>query len=364
MRKGSKLKSLETMISNTPTVFEGDPLLLAELDDIKIEKDIKDYIHRVDALDQIPSDRTVILGPITNYYDRWPVIEVSNKVPEDISRFNQSLFMNFDSVNNFAFSQSDIAAKIEEDLNVDLVVLLLIDGLSYADWKDFPNVQSCLVDAPSITETGFLNVIGKPTIAQRLFDRGFKKRLGFSYWDRDNELTDKLFYGFDPANQMYKVNEFEEIILELNRLPKEQTFIQIIVNGLDAISHRYRGRPPVNLLARDIYESILLALIEHLHKVNVSALVYVTADHGILWKPNLETENEMVVIRDKRIHSRRYVKGTMISPHSKQFVCNGITYSSLAYPYLFNPLSNLEWGTHGGISFQESVVPFVKMEVL
>ena len=163
---------------------------------------------------------------------------------------------------------------------------------------------------------------------------------------------------------MHKVNEFEEIILELNRIPKEQTFIQIIVNGLDAISHRYRGRPPVDLLARDIYESILLALIEHLHKVNVTALVYVTADHGILWKPNLETENEMVVIRDKRIRSRRYVKGTMISPHSKQFVCNGITYSSLAYPYLFNPLSNLEWGTHGGISFQESVVPFVKMEVL
>jgi len=35
----------------------------------------------------------------------------------------------------------------------------------------------------------------------------------------------------------------------------------------------------------------------------------------------------------------------------------------LSYPFLFNPISRLEWGVHGGISYQESIVPFVKMEV-
>ena len=53
-----------------------------------------------------------------------------------------------------------------------------------------------------------------------------------------------------------------------------------------------------------------------------------------------------------------------MTPNSKQFNYYGKNYTVLAYPYLFNSLTTLEWGTHGGISFQESVVPFVKLEVI
>ncbi len=40
----------------------------------------------------------------------------------------------------------------------------------------------------------------------------------------------------------------------------------------------------------------------------------------------------------------------------------GANYTVLAYPYLFKPLNSLERGTHGGISFQELVTPFIKVE--
>jgi len=163
---------------------------------------------------------------------------------------------------------------------------------------------------------------------------------------------------------MVKVNEFNEVLLALERLPPEQTYVQILTNGLDAICHHHRGRPPVAAIARYLYEDVLLALAERLQKVGATALVYATADHGILWRPEPKTGEALIVIRDERTDSRRYAKGALLTPDSKQFSCYGVNYTVLAYPYVFNPLTGLEWGVHGGISFQESVVPFVKLEVI
>ena len=81
----------------------------------------------------MPVERTVLLGPVTSYFDRWPVMRMDARAPADLRQFNRSLLQNYDQVKCFALTQSDIAARIEEDL--DVIVLLLIDGLSYTDWK-------------------------------------------------------------------------------------------------------------------------------------------------------------------------------------------------------------------------------------
>jgi hypothetical protein len=354
---------LDAVLERTPVVYEGEPLLLAELDNLAVERDVWRYVQRVDDLAPVPVERTVLLGPVTNYFDRWPVVRTEDRTPANLTQFNQCLFRNYEQVRRFAFVQSEIADQVEEDLSVDIVLLLLMDGLSYSDWMEHPGVQSCLVEGPTITTVGFRNIVGQPTIARRLFEKGFHKRMGFSHWDRSNELTDMFFRGFDPATQMVKVNEFKEVLLALDRLSTEQTYIQILVNGLDNICHRHRGRPAIAAIARHLYEDVLLALVEQLQKMRATALVYATADHGILWRPEPETEEELVVIRDERTDSRRYAKGALLLPHARQISCYGANYTVLAYPYLFSPLTNLEWGTHGGISFQESVVPFVKLEV-
>ena len=364
MRQAATMSRLDAILDHTPVVYEGEPLLLAELDNLVVERDVWQYVQRLDGLAPMPVERTVLLGPVTSYFDRWPVMRMEAKAPSELAQFNRSLFQNYDQVRQFTFTQSDIAARIEEDLDVDVIVLLLVDGLSYTDWMDYPGVQSCLVEGPTITPVGFRNIVGKPSIARRLFKRGFRKRLGFSHWDRDNRLTDVLFYGFDPAMQMFKVNEFKEVLLALDRLSREQTYVQILTNGLDAISHRHRGRPPVEAIASHLYEDVLLALAERLHKQRVTALVYATADHGILWRPQPGAGEELIVIPDERASAHRYTKGNLLIPHSRQFTCYGANYTVLAYPYLFRPLTGLEWGTHGGISFQESVVPFVKLEVI
>lgn len=363
MTQVSVVSQLNAVLDRTPVVYEGEPLLLAELDDLVVEQDVWRYVRRMDDPTPLPVERTVLLGPVTSYFDRWPTVQVDLRAPSDLMQFNRSLFEKYDLVRRYAFKQSDVAASIKEDLDVDAIVLLLIDGLSYTDWMKYASVQSCLVDGPTITPVGFRNIVGKPSIASWLFQRGFRKRMGFSHWDRDNELTDKLFRGFDPSTQMFKVNEFNEVLLALSRLPREQTFVQILTNGLDAVSHRHRGRPAVQALARSLYEDILLALAERLQEMRLTALVYATADHGILWRPQPTTAEELIVVPDERTSAHRYVKGALLLPHSRQFTCYGHNYTVLAYPYLFRPLTSLEWGTHGGISFQESVVPFVKLEV-
>lgn len=363
MRRPTAAPQLEAILDRTPVVYEGEPLLLAELGDLAVEPDVWRYVQRMDDLEPVTVERTVFLGPITSYYDRWPVVRADVKAPSDLAQFNRCLFQNYDLVRRFAFSQSDVATRIEEDLEVDVIVLLLIDGLSYTDWMDFPGVESCLVEGPTITEVGFRNVVGEPPIARRLFEKGFHNRMGFSHWDRDNTLTNLFFHGFDATTQMVKVEEFQDVLIALENLSRGQTYVQILTNGLDAVSHRHRGRPPIKAIARYVYEDVLLALVNRLQQNGASALVYATADHGILWKPEPGTGDELVVVRDERAKSHRYAEGAFLIPDSRQFSRYGGNYTVLAYPYLFKPLTALEWGTHGGISFQESVVPFVKLEV-
>jgi hypothetical protein len=364
MRPDITMSRLDILLDWTPVVYEGEPLLLAELNDLTVERDVWQYVRRADDLAPMSVERTILLGPVTSYFDRWPVVRVNEGAPADVPRFNRSLFQNYDQVQCFVFGQSDIAAYVEEDLEVDVIVLLLIDGLSYTEWMDYPNVRSCLVEGPTITSVGFRNVVGEPPVARRLFEKGFHRRMGFSHWDRSNKLTDVFFHGFDPATQMFAVDEFREVLLALDRLPAEQTYVQILTNGLDSVSHRHRGRPPVEAIARYLYGDVLLALVERLHEIGATALVYATADHGILWRPQPEMNEELTVIQDERARHHRYAEGAFAVPHSMHFSHYGKNYTVLAYPYLFKPLTALEWGTHGGISFQESVVPFVKMEVI
>ena len=358
------IKDIRRLLDVTPVVIEGDPLLLVEVSNVRVEKDIWRYVQQIDHPKPIPDVKTILLGPVSNYYDRWPIVKLHGKTPSDLRIYNRYLFENFEPLLNFAFNQNQIRDRILEDIDVDVIVLLLIDGLSYTDWMGFPNVISCLVPGPTITPVCFRNIIGKPTLAELLFQKSFSKRIGFSHWDRDESLSNELFFGFDQKLQIEKVIEFKDVLKKISLSPKYQTFIQIIVNGLDFVSHRYRGRPPIKAIAENIYHDYFLALCDRLHQIGSTALVYATSDHGILWRPGPDEDWDFVPLSFPNISTHRYAKGVMHVPHSKEFNSYGNLYFSLEYPYIFKTLSTIEWGVHGGISFQESVVPFVKEEVI
>lgn len=267
--------------------------------------------------------------------------------------------------------QSRIGALIaEQSRGVGLVVLLVFDGLSYEDtlnWRfQKPNSSQfwysrnrpCLVDGRTITESAMPRIVSNPPIGQRLFRKGYKERVGFTYWERTNELTDQLFVGFAP-NQIHRVSEFAEVLDQLNNSTfSAPTYIQIVRNGFDQYCHGHRERPQLGFLLQELVTAIN-DLLDVLASSGQSVHLYVTADHGILWH-----DSQAVCQLASGNLPSRHVAGektdtpapTVIIKERQQ------TYTALVGPdHLTRKRHMNEWGFHGGVSASESLVPLIEL---
>ena len=264
--------------------------------------------------------------------------------------------------------QSQVAERIIAEAGQhDLIILFLVDGLSYQDvcsWTDSMgqtlSVEPCLVDAPTLTRVAFPNLIGSPPLAMRLFEAGYHDRLGFTYWTReDNQLTNRLFHTIADVR---KVGDFPQILATLRSYLSDarhrKSYVQIVRTGLDGYAHGQKRRPPIAAIVAEVYQE-LESLATLCNELRLRARLYLSADHGILWRDEFKPEiigdapgksslrwcswRELYHQRDK---GRRFVFG------DQEYYC-------LGFPKLRRPLRIDEQGVHGGISFQESIVPFI-----
>jgi len=355
-----KLNELAYFLDRAPVILLSDPLSAAFLDDVQVIDDQYEFIKRMDSLQLQPSTRTVIIDAQASYHERLPRVALNHDPyrPE----LGNVLHEKYHDIMRWAFTQKDIAGRILSDTKVDTIILVLVDGLSYDDCKGRPLVMPCLVNGATITTVGFRNIIGDPSLAYRLFKKGFKSRLGFSYWDRGNDLTNMLFHGFDPQAQMHRVVEFEEIIGQLSKRRLTKTFVQIVLSGLDQFAHDNRDRPPIKEWVERLFSYCLTAIADVVRKQKLTGLLYMVSDHGIWWRPR-PSEKPAIVVPDDKAKRKRLLAGHLIRNNVLHVTCYGDTYSLLRYPYVFRDFKRTEWGTHGGVSYYESVVPFLKMEV-
>ncbi len=343
------LEELKELLTKAPVVADIHPLSLCFLDDVKITT-VDRLICELDIPKPSIATKTLIIGEGNERFLKVKVIH-DPLTPE----LNKILLDKFDEVSKYMLKQSEIAEKIESEANTDVVMLYIVDGLSYWDVRknppNFGRVTPCLVDVPTLTKLAFPNIISDPPLAERLFDKGYIHRIGFSHWSReDNELTDKIF----RTIQVCKVSDFSEIVRILRDRLKPNTFVQIVREGFDEFAHKQRRLPPVEAILRDIYDE-LGQLIKVCEKLRLSYRIYLTADHGILWRNEFEPE---VIDNCSKCHPR-------YSSHpvdrSKLFIVEGKEYYCLEYPKVRRPLRSDEWGVHGGISFQESIVPLIEV---
>jgi hypothetical protein len=110
-------------------------------------------------------------------------------------------------------------------------------------------------------------------------------------------------------------------------------------------------------------EQEVMTLLKLLQRKVCKARVFFTADHGILWKDQHNfsvIESPGVTARSPMRYFQRGEKGcsgkVFGNPSEELFLLN--------YPELRRPFRTNEWGTHGGISFEESIVPFITWEVI
>lgn len=355
-----KLIELDRLLNKTPVVLRGDSLVAAYLDDVSVEKSMEEFIFKMDRPHPLDLERLLILDDDSRFYRRFPTTSIEEELYG--SALNNILIERHDRVANLAFTQRQIAPLILSDLDVDTVFLVLVDGLSYEDVRHQKGVRPCFVMGPTLTKVGFRNIIGEPPIAYELFKNGFKARWGFSYWERDEELTNLLFETFD-GEQMRRVHEFDEIIYHLQKKSLLKSFVQIIIAGCDEMAHRHRDRPAPAYFVDRLFNEYIPALASLIREKGLFGIIYLAADHGIWWRPKIGSGQEYIVIKDPRAKGKRYIEGHVIHNNVIHVEAYGRKYSLLTYPYLFSDYSANEWGTHGGISYYECFVPFLKLGV-
>ena len=334
------------------------------LADVWCPASVTEWRERIDAPDEIDTGITLFMNLSAS--DREELTQVFGfptvvfpSLPS-IAQVNEALPNRFETTN--LRKQSDVAAEITSRISSELpqiVVLLVFDGLSFyeiTDWE-LPNarLEPCLVDGLSTTESAMQRIIGSPVLTHQLFELEYVQRLGFSYWERStNPLTDALFAEF-PESQLHRVTTFDEVLerLSVSEWPTH-TYVQIIRSGLDAACHSHRERPKVSSLLEGLRQDIL-SLLAVLQKTGKSFRLFITADHGILWY----SEQDILPLAQEKFKTR-YTEGNVASGDNVLTLQSDEgTYTVLTGDKVIaKNRKSTEWGFHGGISAQESLVPF------
>lgn len=365
------LDELLALLDHTPVVADIHPISCYFLpDDVTVFQSATEVVRLLDNPAPVLPGRWLITkgGKISN--GRFPQVTCHHNpfVPD----LNSVLFDHFSEIASHMLCQSQIAEHIVSASDTaDLIILLLIDGLSYQDVLSWENaiIEPCLVDVPAVTRIAFPNLIGTPSLAERLFNAGYHHRLGFSYWTReDNTLTNQLFH---TIPEVHKIGHFPHIIATLQQQLNQlsligKNYFQIVRTGLDGYAHHQRRKPPVTAIVAEIYQEVsqLVTLCNELnHKRGWRSHLYVTSDHGILWFDECET---VVIGTAPAQASARWCGWQELyhqTENGRRFLIGHDEYYCLGYPKLRRPPRIDEQGVHGGISFQESIVPFVTIKI-
>lgn len=370
------LEELLALLDRTPVVANIHPVSLCYLpDDVTVLDSVVEATRLLDEPKPTLSGRLLIRDERGERNDRFPHI-TCNHNPFTFE-LNAILFDNYDRIATNMLCQSHLASRIaKEAMDYDLVVMLLIDGLSYRDVQNWPEIVNstwhivpCLVDAPTVTHIAFPNVLGSPTLAERLFEIGYHNRIGFTYWTReDNKLTDQLFQNI---SNMQKTSHFTHIIATLRQQftyssSSAKSYLQIIRTGLDGYAHHQKRKPPIQAIIEDVRQELLqlVALCNELNeKKGVRTALYVTSDHGILWVDEFEPLTIGAAPAGASVRWCHWRDLYQQSESGRQFLVGNEEIYCLDYPKLRRPLRIDEQGVHGGISFQESIVPFLKVRI-
>ena len=366
----STIEQLETWLDITPVIAgKIEPLSLAFLSqEPKIFVSYTDMVKFLDRVELVETEQKLLcLESNQCHVQRFPIIECHhNPYTEEL---NTILGPKYEFIRDSMLGQDQISDVIVQDCinhEIDAVVLILVDGLSYSDvvnWTEF-SCTPCLVPGLTNTSEGFQNVIGhEMPIAVKLFDLGFKNRTGYTYWERQtNELTDILFRAI---HRTLSVSSMAEVFDHLKTSEFKKNYIQIVRVGLDQYAH--------SCLREDLVQKRQVTLKQIRSDLNtissifkekeLKALICAISDHGILWRDRIEL---VKIGSEFGKSSPRYygVDESVKFPegNGRYVLVDELTYFQLDYPYIKRGLHRNEWGVHGGLSFQESIVPLIKID--
>jgi len=355
------LRELQDLLRQMPVMAHVHPLSLAFLpDEVRVFENAWQMAAELDMPTPQPTKPMLAPQIEPTLQHRLPVVHCAHDPLT--TELNRVLLKRYDFIKANMLCQSQVADEIVRRADTEAVALMLVDGLSYADVKQhatgwLADTIPVFVDGVSVTEQSMVRIVGKPPLAQRLFDVGFRRALGFTYWERSEEpLTDRLFTGF--GDRVHKVKSFDEVVTALEDEELEGAFVQIVRAGLDGAAHRQRETPNVATIVADVLTDFerLAAVFE---SKGVSVWLHLVSDHGILWAH----EHDLQVYEFSGAEYPRHYEHAKRGEHMLNVEFEGKEFALLEYPYLRRDLRANEWGVHGGLSFEESVVPWLSRRI-
>ncbi len=372
-----KLDQIVQLLDQSPVIAEIHPISLCYLpQDVTVSTSVAETAWLLDDVPTTLPRRILITAPDLQYAGRFPQVYCDHDPFTE--SLNSVLFSRFDEIASHMLCQGMLAGRILVEAKAcEAVVLFLVDGLSYRDILRVPvaplqttTIEPCLVEVPTTTQLAFTNLIGSPSLATRLFEVGYHHRLGFTYWSReDNSLTDRLFHSISDVRRTV---QFSEILNTLRWFlgqvsqQNSKIYVQSLRTGLDGYAHGQKRKVPIAAVVAEIcreYEQLVELCTRHSQEAKQRVRLYITSDHGILWRDEFEPE---IVGEAPPMSSARYSTWKELyyqRDHGRRFMIRGEDYYCLDIPKLRRQLHLDEQGVHGGISFQESIVPLVTTRI-
>lgn len=365
------IEPLLKQLNIAPVMGQFHPLwLLCLPPDVVVARSAKKVAEQLDSHEH--HEERLIL--ITEYDSAFTGRFLSHHLPDcpPANLLNQMLPLRLNARQPL-LTHKEIGKRIVSDTQrqgYETVILLLVDGLCYDDIRHWPHqVTPCLITGPSITyaqtnqqetvpDVGFPAIVGHLSIARQLAQVGLPHSRGYSYWERErNDVTEFLFSGM-PLKRVSGINEALTLLRTINL---QSLYIQIIREGTDGLAHRRREvkASEVKATVEAIWEDFQ-QLVELVAENGRRAAVYLISDHGILWK----YQHSFIRLPDENSAHPRYAWERPIDPSCATPVptSNGTCYL-YRYPLVGRKIPANDSGVHGGLSYWESVVPFVHAEV-
>ena len=372
MIRDIKFSELESLLRRTPVLAEVHPLVPLGLSGgTRVLGDSAELLAILDSPELHDEGNLLVLGTKSPLSNRFPIIRCHD-LPS-LELLNERLPHNLSYARQCLLRTTGVAEYITRELAqmaADVVIFYLVDGLSYWDVRDWPfDVRPCFVDGPSVTyqltaessrqvrgDIGFPGIIGRPSLAERLYPLGYRQARGYSYWNRDNAVADYMFRGI----HLVRAESFEMMAARLREEPLQpSTFIQIVQEGLDGLAHHRRELRRAEITAAiDKILTDVLMLVEFFQANGFSVVVYLTADHGILWRTEHEFRS-LAYMGERRPRYARVTTEQKPPAQSTRFNLGDAQYDLFHYPYLSMDIKSNASGVHGGLSAQESIVPLV-----
>jgi len=349
---------IKERIRRHPVVVTQGCLSLGTIPGINVWKDPLAFLRQWDSAAVDPAQPHAIIDPEAKLGDRFPVVTPPDQV--DASELSHALFAQPQVFRSLIEVQDNIYRLVSKSSRgKDAIVLIIVDGLSFRDCQE-RGVRPCFAPGATITSEGYQRVAGNGKVAKALSQHKFHNRLGFTHWSRkEDEITDSIFKYFDD-NSLYSI-AFDDILDVIEKQICPKTYIQVVLNGLDLIAHHDRDEPLKRAYINRIFNRVSL-LRSLLDRKGLRASIFLTADHGILWRG----EHEFVLVNEphwSRQDGVRYLHGHIVRDYLKPVRYGNLRRSIARYPFILRKLKSTEWGIHGGVSYEESIVPLYQVEV-